>query len=236
MCGTPRTGSTYLCDLLASTGVAGQPESYFREPDQQDWARRFGVPVSGDGSFDYRCFVTGAVRAGTSPNGVFAARVMWTTLDPVVQGLTGSAPSRRDLDVLSNAFGPLLFVHLRRSDVIGQAVSWARAEQTGYWQPGDTAQAEPRLDVGQLDGLVRTIGEHNAAWRAWFAQQGVQPHRVSYEDLIENPRQAVLGILDRLGVKAPSGWRPRSAHVRQADEVNREWARRYRQGGTEVRR
>jgi hypothetical protein len=35
VCGTARTGSTYLCDLLASTGVAGHPESYFRETDLQ---------------------------------------------------------------------------------------------------------------------------------------------------------------------------------------------------------
>src|SRR3954447_22747314 len=91
VCGTPRTGSTYLCDLLASTGVAGYPESYFREPDQHGWARRFGVRVSNDGSFDYSAFVEGAVQAGTSANGVFAARIMWGTLDVVVRRLRASS-------------------------------------------------------------------------------------------------------------------------------------------------
>lgn len=228
MCGTPRTGSTYLCDLLASTGVAGYPASYFREPDQQDWARRFGVPVSADGSFDYRCLARGAVRAGATPNGVFAARVMWGTVKVIVEGLAGSSPLRRDVDVLSHAFGPLIFVHLRREDVVGQAVSWARAEQTGYWQQGDTAHGEPRLDLDQVDGLVRTVREHNARWSAWFSRQGVQPHVVSYEDLIDDPRRAVRGILDRLEVQALAGWRPRSTRARQADELNREWVRRYR--------
>jgi LPS sulfotransferase NodH len=46
LCGTPRTGSTLLCNLLASTGVAGRPESYFREPDEPMWAKRFGVSGS----------------------------------------------------------------------------------------------------------------------------------------------------------------------------------------------
>jgi len=32
ICGTPRTGSTLLCDLLRATGIAGRPESYFRLP------------------------------------------------------------------------------------------------------------------------------------------------------------------------------------------------------------
>ncbi|HMF66717.1 MAG TPA: Stf0 family sulfotransferase, partial [Phyllobacterium sp.] len=30
ICGTPRSGSTLLCDLLESTGIAGRPASYFR--------------------------------------------------------------------------------------------------------------------------------------------------------------------------------------------------------------
>ena len=226
VCGTPRTGSTYLCDLLASTGVAGQPESYFREPDQLDWAARFGVQAAADGTFDYRAFVDGAVRAGASPNGIFAARIMWGTLDVILPGLKAS-PARADIDVLSEVFGPLLLVHLHRRDVIAQAVSWARAEQTGYWQQGDAAHGEPQLHLDQVDGLVRTIREHNAAWSAWFSQQGVQPHVVVYEDLIDDPRGTVLGILQRLEVVAPPGWEPRSTHVRQSDGVNRDWVRCY---------
>src|SRR3954468_15559667 len=84
VCGTPRTGSTLLCSLLTSTGVAGRPESYFREQDEPEGATRVGVEVAADGSFDYRRFAAGAVRAGTSPNGVFAARVMWGTMSRVV--------------------------------------------------------------------------------------------------------------------------------------------------------
>jgi LPS sulfotransferase NodH len=58
----------------------------------------------------------------------------------------------------------------------------------------------------------------------------VQPHVVTYEDLVDNPRRTVLGILDRLGVEAPTGWRPRSTHVRQADELNHEWRQRLPRG------
>jgi trehalose 2-sulfotransferase len=227
LCGTPRTGSTLLCGLLTSTGVAGRPESYFREPDEHAWARRLGVPVAGDGSFDYRSFCRAARRAGSTPNGVFAARVMWGTMHRIVDGL-GTAPRRRDLDVLTGAFGPLRLVHLRRDDVVGQAVSWARAEQTGYWQEGDRSSAQPRFEFGRIAGLVRTIGEHNAAWSTWFVEQDVEPHSVTYEDVTGNPRQAVHGILDHLGIERPANWRPDARQRRQADEVNAAWVRRYR--------
>lgn len=186
LCGTPRTGSTLLCGLLTSTGVAGRPESYFRQPDEHAWARRLGVPVAGDGSFDYRWFVRAVRVAGSTPNGVFAARVMWGTMQRIVDGLDASPP-RRDLDVLVDAFGPLRMVHLRRDDGVGQAVSWARAEQTGYWQEGDRSSARARFDFGQVADLVRTIREHNAAWSTWFAEQGVEPHSVTYEEVTGNP-------------------------------------------------
>lgn len=50
----------------------------------------------------------------------------------VVDGLRPDGTAETDLDVLTAAFGPLRLVHLHREDAIEQAVSWARAEQTGY--------------------------------------------------------------------------------------------------------
>ncbi|MEL6981932.1 MAG: Stf0 family sulfotransferase, partial [Actinomycetota bacterium] len=43
ICTSPRSGSTLLCTLLASTGVAGNPDSWFHRPSLDDWARGLGV-------------------------------------------------------------------------------------------------------------------------------------------------------------------------------------------------
>jgi len=208
--------------------VAGLPESYFRKPDEQVWAERFGVAVADDGSFDYRALVERAVRAGSTPNGVFAARIMWGSMHLIVDGLHSPPRSQRDIDVLTDAFGSLLFVHLRRDDVLGQAVSWARAAQTDYWQQGDASSAEPTLDLEQIDDLVRTITEHNTAWTNWFAEQSIQPHVVTYEDVVAHPGHTVHGMLNTLGVDAPENWQPDSRHHRQADAINADWIRCYR--------
>jgi LPS sulfotransferase NodH len=197
LCGTPRTGSTWLCSLLASTGVAGRPESYFREPDQQEWAARFGLSSTESGQLDYAAFVAGAVRLGSTSNGVFAARVMWGTMSVLVHDLAAGPSESSDLEVLEESLGPLRFVHLRRRDVVEQAVSWARAEQSGHWQHGDDARAEPRLDLDQVDSLVRVIGEHNAAWDAWFAAEAVEPLEVTYESLVADPGGVVRSILEQ---------------------------------------
>ncbi|MCZ4501196.1 MAG: hypothetical protein JWQ74_3753 [Marmoricola sp.] len=227
VCATPRTGSTLLCSFLASTGVAGRPESYFREPDRRLWAERFGVPVDDDGSHDFAAFVAGAVRSGTSANGVFAARIMWGTLPSLLAGLAEATEGRPDVETLEGAFGPLRFVHLQRRDVVAQAVSWARAEQSAYWHPGDVAQGEPRFDIDQIDRLVATIGAHNAAWSSWFDREGVVPLRIDYEQVTGEPREAVGSVLRWIGSSMPASWVPESRQRRQADLLNADWTTRY---------
>lgn len=232
ICGTPRTGSTLLCSLLRSTGVAGRPESYFRQPDEPSWADRWRIPRDPAGSFDYRDYLRAAVAAGATPNGVFGARVMWGTLDELVGKLGAAHPelAGADLDLLTSAFGRTRFVHLWRDDPVAQAVSWARAEQTAVWQPGDTAPPgrEPRFDFAQIHRLVQTIDEHNTAWRDWFAAFDVQPHLVRYEDLTADMAGVTAGILRFLGLPPPADRPVTPRHHRRTDQLTEEWIARYR--------
>ncbi len=223
LCGTPRTGSTLLCGLLTSTGVLGRPESYFRDADEAAWAARFGLPTDGLRVRDYDAFVQAVRTAATTDNGVFAARVMWGSLERVLEGL-GEPRGRSDLVPLERAFGRLEFVHLRREDVVGQTVSWCRAEQTGFWQAGDVASRRPEQDLDRMQALLRTIRRHDAAWQSWFARNRIRPHGVTYEQLVGDSRTAVAGIAAHVGVDLPARWRPASPHRKQADELNTRWA------------
>lgn len=224
-----------LCGLLASTKVAGQPESYFREPDEQLWADRWDIVRSPDGVFEYSEFVRAALDAGRTENGVFAARIMWGTLDQLVDrwATVHPAPAGDDLGLLNQVFGHTAFVYLHRDDVLAQAVSWHRAEQTNVWHRTDQEQSQqpehaPHYDFEQIWELVQTIEEHNSAWRAWFASVGIQPHIVRYEDLDADPVGVACEILDFLGLKLPPGCLIKSRNRRLADELNRQWTDRYR--------
>ena len=226
LCGTPRTGSTLLCSLLRSTGIAGRPESYFRQPDEAMWAARWGLRSPDDGD----AYVRAAIAAGTTPNGVFGVRGMWGTVAHIVTTLTTTYGVRGDdRQVLASAFGNRLrFIHLRRRDVIAQAVSWARAEQTTYWHPGDKVAAVPRFDFAQIDALVHTIAHHNDAWRAWFQRSRIQAYEVSYEDLAADPVTVTRGVLNHLGLAVPDAHPIVADDRKQADQVNAEWIDRYR--------
>jgi LPS sulfotransferase NodH len=80
ICATPRTGSSLLCGLLDSTGIAGHPGSWFRRQDEREFAARWGIANQSDGTFGYADYFPAAIAAGSTPNGVFAARIMWGTV------------------------------------------------------------------------------------------------------------------------------------------------------------
>ncbi|MDQ1536857.1 MAG: trehalose 2-sulfotransferase [Actinomycetota bacterium] len=233
LCGTPRTGSTLLCGALTATGIAARPESYFREQDELQWAARLRVRAEGNHVLDYDELASAARRAGTTPNGVFGARVMWGTLEVMLTRLrqAWSTANRDDLAILEQAFGPLRFIYLRRQDVVAQAVSWARAEQTGYWQEGDQhTKTPPRYDHARVDDLVHTIGVHNDAWRTWFAANDIHPHEISYELLITDVPGTVQSALAFLGLEDGDVGHPVPGTARQADHINAEWITRYLTG------
>lgn len=243
ICATPRTGSTLLCGLLESTGVAGRPESYFRQPDERSWAARWGIASAPGARFSYADYVRGARAEGRTPNGVFAARIMWGTLDEVIGKLAATYPDSpaSDVDLLTRAFGRTRFVYLWRQDVLAQGVSWLRAEQTGVWfqaapapsTPAET-ETEPRFDLGRISELTRMIDEHNAAWQSWFASSGVRPYQVRYEDLDADPVGVTLDVLGFLGLELPPGREVLVCHQRLADELNAEWIERARAGLAEL--
>jgi trehalose 2-sulfotransferase len=234
VCATPRTGSSLLCGLLDSTGVAGHPESWFRRQGEQEFADRWGIADPSNGTLGYTGYFQSAVAAGSTANGVFAARIMWGTMDevtahlaPVYPGHAGSAAG-----LLSAAFGRTRFVYLRRRDVVAQAVSLLRAEQTGVWfETADERQeptAEPGFDFGQARDLVRQIANENAAWEEWFTAEAIQPYRVLYEDLDDDPVGIASGVLGFLGLDLPAGREITVRHKRIADELNARWVASYR--------
>ena len=235
ICATPRTGSSLLCGLLESTGVAGRPESYFRQPDEEAWAARWGILSQSDGAFSYADYVQAALAAGRTDNGVFAARIMWGTMAEVVSKLATVYPdlAGMDVDLLQRAFGQTGFIYLRRGDAVAQAVSLLRAEQTNLWF--ETTQAahkeperEPHFDLDELRARVHQVGDHNAAWQAWFAATGIETHPVLYEDLDADPVGITRGVLDFLGLELPGTAEIVVQHRRLADHLSAQWINRYR--------
>ena len=140
------------------------------------------------------------------------------------------ASSERDL--LTRAFGYTRFIYVRRSDVVAQAVSRARAEQTNVWHIiGDVPSVQPaqapRYDFEQIRTYTQEIEAHNTAWTDWFGTNGVQPHSVWYEDLATAPVKVTHAILDFLQLDVLPHVRITASNKRLADGISNEWIARY---------
>ncbi len=207
-------------------------ESYFRREDLNAYAERWGITAAADGAVD-AAYVRAALAAGSTPNGVFGARIMWGTMTELTDALrscSGAGPAS-DVKLIARAFGQTRFVHLFREDPVAQAVSWARAEQTHFWHPGDQiapGAQQPHFDRDLISRLVDTITAHEAAWEAWFTHRCLVPQQVAYEDLAADPTGVTRSVLEFLGLDLPTRGAIRMSDRPQADFINADWITRFR--------
>jgi trehalose 2-sulfotransferase len=223
VCGTPRSGTWLLCGLLASTGIAGRPHEYFDTRTEQAAKQAWGTATFAE-------YLTAVLAAGTTDNGVFGAKVMWASLSNLVARLREDSlrPGAHDRAVMEAAFPELLFVWVRREDMVAQAVSWSKAIQTGHWHHWDPpGSARPRFHFDEIDALMREIEEHDAAWRDWFERNEIHPLELRFEELVGEKQAVVHRVVAALGIDAASvPVAEQTAKV--GNSVNDEWTRRYR--------
>ncbi len=158
---------------------------------------------------------------------------MAETLPELIGDLAAADPGSAvtDVELLSAQLGRLRFVHLRRRDVVAQAVSWAKALQTRYWHPGEAVEPggqPPIYDEELIARLVAAINKFEADWTLWFAAQSIVPCQVVYEELAADPLPAAHKVLDYLGLQVPPDRQLVIGHHRQADQINADWAARFR--------
>lgn len=255
VCATPRSGSTLLCRALDGTGVAGHPEEYFEalrksgtprrpheyfDPERHaNIVERLAFREMPEGTPQpsplwhpdtYDRYLDWAIREGTTPNGVFGAKLMWGYLGDfaeLLRGIDGMA-GRPLPELLSAAFPGLRYIQITRQDKIRQAVSLWKAVQTQAWRSegdGQPPQAlEPVFSFRAINYLVRLLTAHDASWDAYFLGLGHEPMKVTYEDLAQDTPTVVRRVLSYLGIPVPDDLEIRSPGLSvQADAASEEW-------------
>ncbi|HXS33332.1 MAG TPA: Stf0 family sulfotransferase [Solirubrobacterales bacterium] len=275
VCATPRSGSTLVCHALADTGVAGRPEEYFealrhsgrpRRPEEyflgvEDQSIRDHLGERALGSEPpprsplwsraaYDRYLEWAFEAGTTPNGVFGAKLMWGYFGDFVS-LLRNVPSYRDLslaDLLPEVFPDLTFVRVIRANKLRQAVSLWKAVQTATWRE-DQAKAKAssveedgsppyksfieehrpqlRFHYRAIGHLLDQILVEEAAWDAFFEHSGIKPVLILYENFEADYETSTLRLLERLDLSPPEGFAFEPRMKRQSDGLNDDWTRRY---------
>lgn len=239
ICGTPRTGSTMLCNLLAATGIAGNPDSFFMRDVDEVWASEWGLPKREGMTHQAYCaaYLKAAIASGKAQTGVFGLRLMRENLGDLMAMIDAVYPGLpEDKSRLQAAFGRTLCIHLLRGDKLAQAVSMVKAEQTGLWHIApDGKELErlappqpPRYDFDRIAAKLDTLTGYDTAWLDWFKAEDIAPLTIEYEALSANPSQIINGIIQELGFDEDVFVPADPGVGRLSDETSREWVRRFR--------
>jgi trehalose 2-sulfotransferase len=230
VCAIPRSGSNLLTDGLRATRRAGMPKQFFLPKSEV----RYGAELGLDPKTDYPGYVRAIVNAKTTRNEVFGFKLMSWYLDDFLARLRDTRAfgdvAMNELTMLRNAFPRLRFVHIVRRHKLRQALSTARALQTGLWkvQDGKAALREPQFDAELIEQSLKEAERQEKIWYTFFQRIEVAPFQVQYEELCQDYEETVRGVLDFLKISLPRGVRiGPPVTVRQSDEISRIWEERF---------
>jgi LPS sulfotransferase NodH len=229
VCGTPRCGSTLLCEALKITGIAGFPDEYFFWDFEPRYYKAWDVS-------SYEEYLNKAIELSTTPNGVMGVKIMMIYFRDVVRKLR-ELPEYKGRQIttpelMASVFPNLHYIWITRRNKVRQAVSWWIAHQTGIWvwdgeeQPGPSEK--PVFNFKAIDYLVQLIVTHEAGWQEYYSDCGITPFVVVYEDFVKSYEKTALRIVKFLNVSVPPDlvFGKRSMK-KQATETSEKWVRQY---------
>lgn len=179
---TPRSGSHYLGHLLFATRQLGAPLEYIDLANLRRWSQIVGSkdPIAALGEI---------IARRTSPNGWFGFQAQWFQLANL-----GRLKIPRDMLDFRR------IIWIRRRDVIGQAVSFAIALQTGAWTSFHKPLGEPIYDYQTIADCADAIKQMEIQWEQFMTQTSTPHLSLFYEDIRANETEAAAYILDWFGL------------------------------------
>jgi LPS sulfotransferase NodH len=211
ICTTARSGSNLLSDAMTATGLLGAPKEYFNYRGR----RRYGEADYPD---DPRKQIELVLRHATSPNGTYAIKTFFWQSEKTIRRVDWT----RELPNLH-------YIFLTRSDLLGQAISLAISRQTGQFRSTDPSSIEPVFDAQSIRRCIRELAAENAKWEEFFAQRGILPLRLRYEEIVQRLSETVVSIGEfaRISVSPDPHWQSRLQVQRK--DINSNWRGRYLQ-------
>jgi LPS sulfotransferase NodH len=219
----PRSGSTYLSHLLWRSGCLGAPLEYFNFLPTGHYA-------AAAGSAEKQIAIWRSVlHRRTSPNGVFGVKCFPGMVEHLARG--NPALFREVTATLLTANPNLKAVQLKRRDRIAHAISYARAARSGIWRAEQEEKWKPATvpySQAAVDEALQVLGRDEAAWDSLYANSGITPLVLWYEDVVERPDEAVQRAAEYLGVTLdPSATVSVPEIRRQSREDAERWAEEH---------
>ena len=218
---TARSGSSWLIDLAKSTGTLGCPQEWFNPDFVAGEEASLGcLPPKLLNTMEINLYIQKVVeQQGNDAAGIelsyYSALKVFELLDGPV-----------DASIFSAAF------YLRRRDIVAQGISLYRSATSGFfhsYQTDSDAQARfagMEYDAEAIKHYIEHLLECELGFERMFADYGIAPLRVYYEDLVAAPGY-VLSIMSKLLGTRVERYCIKSSLKKVSDSKNSLWASRF---------
>jgi trehalose 2-sulfotransferase len=214
---TPRSGSTYLCDLIAKTKLMGRPAEYMN----RDFLPGYLSKVHALTPDEYLMNVLRHYRSGRVA-GVKATWFQFRNWQSIME----------KPEILAD----FKFIFLFRRDWAEQAVSLHRATKSKVFDTKKYSEDDMRArmqelvyDFKKIDYWARHIQLQEIGWRNFFAANSLFPLVITYEEIDQDARTVLERIASYLKIRIDfSEFNLSSVYEKLADRESVEWAARYR--------
>lgn len=226
-----RTGSTLLCKALESTGIAGKPRELFNTPPDL---------LNAYHQKDYSDLQEYLWELGSTPNGIFGMKHSYCEprFGDLIETLK-KLPACKSGEVNRTKIWEQVFpnhrhIFMTRRNKIQLAVSWWRAIQSEEWHlaPNELHKPVDLSNAYSFDAINHLYNEcsmREAGIQEFFAEGGISPLNIFYEDFVQRYEQTVRTILDYLELDSSSVTIASPALGKTADTINEEWIQRFRE-------
>ncbi len=215
---TPRSGSSWLTDIIAQSGALGAAREFFNPKRLPKMAQALGAR-----DLDSYIDLLGR-RFGAG--GVFSFEITAHQLRAVFP----------DTDTFIAHFGAVPAVWLIRRDIVAQAVSLAKMVSTSVshtplasTDSRAAAEAAFAYDAALIRRWLTHILVAERESEALFAAHAIRPLRLSYEGIMAAGADATLAQLAaHIGVAALPPTPPEPRHSKLGTSLNADYAARFR--------
>lgn len=229
---TQRTGSTLLSKTLESTGIAGKPNEWLNNPNEQDVVEFYGAS-------DHAELQKHLWEIGSTSNGIFG--VKFGLYEPYFSNVLATFrkfPDCPQVDfpragIWNHAFPNCRHIFMTRRNKVRLAVSWWKAIKTQEWhrKTGENPKPVDLENEYLFEAIYHLFCEcsmREAGTQEFFSEAGIVPLNIVYEDFVNEYDKTIRNVLDFLELDSSKVNISPPHYARLADEISEQWAERFR--------
>lgn len=191
VCITPRSGSSWLTEILSKTKILGSPEEWLNPGNLP------GIIQNRYPCLDVIEYFDCIKRTQCTENKVFGMELSFFQYQLVCDALettkNGSSLSLLNLEKNKS-------IYLYRLDLVAQAVSLYRAVETGMFHSAQRNASEKALvdfkySEDRIWHWLIHILQQEFGWQKNFSKKGISPLCLTYEEMWSNPNLTKLRII-----------------------------------------